>query len=125
MEKEVHGKEKEMIERSQFEKVAYIMRAMANEIRLCVILQLANSGEKTVSALMEKINCEQSLLSHHLTDMRAKGILKCRKCGKNKYYSLSDQRYSDVLHCMMNCAGNNAQKGIDNEVKRQVSINSK
>lgn len=104
MEKEVYGEEQIMIERSQFEQAAYIMKAMANEIRLCVIMQLTDSDEKTVSELMEKINCEQSLLSHHLTDMRAKGILKCRKCGKNKYYSLSDPRFSNVLNCMMKCA---------------------
>ena len=31
----------------------------------------------SVSQLNKHLNCEQYLLSHNLTDMRANGILKC------------------------------------------------
>lgn len=96
---------KNKIDRSQFEEAAYILKALANETRLCVIMQLTQAEEKSVTELMEQMDCEQSLLSHHLTDMRAKGILKCRKRGKNSFYSLSDKRFSNVLKCIMNCSG--------------------
>ncbi|MEA4916411.1 HTH-type transcriptional repressor SmtB [bioreactor metagenome] len=95
--------ERNKIDRSQFEEAAYILKALANEIRLCVVMQLTQSGEKSVTELMEQMDCEQSLLSHHLTDMRAKGILRCRKSGKNNFYSLSDNRFSNVLNCVMSC----------------------
>lgn len=101
--KNIDLQEKKQIDRSQFEESAYILRALANEIRLCVILQLSTNGESSVTELMEQIDCEQSLLSHHLTDMRAKGILRCRKSGKHCYYSLSDQKFLNVLNCIMNC----------------------
>ena len=91
------------IDRSQFEEAAYILKALANETRLCVIMQLTRDGEKSVTELMEEMDCEQSLLSHHLTDMRAKGILRCRKSGKNSFYSLSDKRFSNVLKCILGC----------------------
>lgn len=89
--------------RAQFEEAAYILKALAHETRLCVIMQLSRDDEMTVSQLREGADCEQSLLSHHLTDMRAKGILNCRRDGRNNYYSLKDKRITNVLKCIMNC----------------------
>lgn len=93
------------IDRARFEEAAYLLRALANETRLCVIMQLSQTTEKSVTELMEGMNCEQSLLSHHLTDMRAKGILTCRREGKNSFYSLKDKRTANVLRCLMQCNG--------------------
>lgn len=95
------------IDKSQFEEAAYILRSLANETRLCVILQLSQTDEKSVSELLENMDCEQSLLSHHLTDMRAKGILNCRRSGKNSFYSIKDKRISNVLKCVMGCGRSN------------------
>ncbi|HBK94937.1 MAG TPA: transcriptional regulator, partial [Porphyromonadaceae bacterium] len=69
------------VDKAQFEEAAYMLKALANEIRLSVITLLSNEKEKSVSELQEAIDCEQSLLSYHLTDMRAKGILNCRRSG--------------------------------------------
>ena len=95
--------ENKKIDKARFEEAAYLLRALANETRLCVILQLSQTAEKSVTELMEGMNCEQSLLSHHLTDMRAKGILNCRREGKNSFYSLKDKRTTNVLKCLMQC----------------------
>lgn len=89
--------------KSKFVESAYILKALANETRLCVIMQLSKGKEMTVSELREGADCEQSLLSHHLTDMRAKGILNCRRDGRNNYYSLKDKRISNILKCIMSC----------------------
>ena len=97
-------KENKKIDRSQFEEAAYLLRALANETRLCVITQLSKAAELSVTELMEGMNCEQSLLSHHLNDMRAKGILSCRRCGKNSFYALKDKRIIHVLRCVMHCS---------------------
>lgn len=95
------------IDRTQFEDAAYILKALAHETRLCVVMQLSQTEEMSVSELREKMECEQSLLSHHLTDMRAKGILDCRREGKNSFYSLKDKRVTNMLKCMMNCDNTN------------------
>lgn len=87
--------------KEQFEEAAYTLRALANETRLCVIMQLSDNTEKSVTELMQGMDCEQSLLSHHLTDMRAKGILSCRKSGKNCYYSIRNKRVLQLLDCIM------------------------
>lgn len=87
--------------REQLEKAAYTLKALANETRLCIVIQLSKHDEKTVTELVNDLNCEQSLLSHHLTDMRAKGILNCRKSGKNCYYSIKDERVIQLLECIL------------------------
>jgi|SRR5690554_78372 len=100
---EIKGSDYRKIDRTQFEEAAYLLRALANETRLCVIMQLSKKQEMTVSDLQEGMECEQSLLSHHLTDMRAKGILSCRKSGRNNYYSLKDKRAFYLLKCIVDC----------------------
>ena len=100
------------IDRSQFEEAAYILKALAHETRLCVIMQLTQTEELSVSELREKMDCEQSLLSHHLTDMRAKGILNCRREGKNSFYSIRDKRVTNMLKCMMSCDGSDGSNDI-------------
>ena len=100
---EIKGSDYMKIDRSQFEEAAYLLKALANETRLCVVMELSKNKEMTVSDLLQSVECEQSLLSHHLTDMRAKGILNCRKSGRNNYYSLKDKRATNLLKCLVNC----------------------
>lgn len=90
-------------DKSQFEEPAYILKALANEIRLSVIALLSEQEERTVSEMVQIINCEQSLLSYHLTDMRAKGILHMRKSGKNCFYSIKNKRVIEMLGCIVGC----------------------
>jgi ArsR family transcriptional regulator len=84
-------------------EAAYMLRAISNETRLKVIDKLRDVEELTVSELINEIGCEQSLLSHHLTDMRAKGILTCRKEGKNCFYSLRNKQITQILDCIQSC----------------------
>ena len=91
------------IKKMNMDEAAYMLRAISNETRLKVIDTLRNIEELTVSELVEGIGCEQSLLSHHLTDMRAKGILNCRKEGKNCFYSLKNKQITQILDCLQSC----------------------
>ena len=56
------------------ENAAYMLKAISNATRLRVISLLNESDELSVSQMVEELDCEQSLLSHHLTDMRARGV---------------------------------------------------
>jgi DNA-binding transcriptional ArsR family regulator len=87
----------------QMDQAAYMLKAISQGTRLCVISLLSNEDEMTVSQLVESLNCEQSLLSHHLTDMRAKGILNCRRDGKNCYYSLKNKQIVQIIDCIQTC----------------------
>lgn len=90
------------VDKIKLEKAAYILKAIAHENRLCVLLHLAKTKEKSVSDLMKEVGCEQSLLSHHLTDLRAKGILKSRRDGQRNLYSLNNEQIIPLLECLLN-----------------------
>lgn len=90
-------------DKSHYEEAAYILKALANEIRLSAIVLLSKEDELTVSELVDIIGCEQSLLSYHLTDMRAKGILGMRKSGKNCFYSIKNHKVVEMLSCVIGC----------------------
>ena len=85
------------------EQAAYMLKAISQGTRLCVISLLSEQEELNVSQLVEELKCEQSLLSHHLTDMRAKGILNCRREGKNCYYSLKNEQIVQIIDCIRTC----------------------
>jgi len=85
------------------EQAAYVLKAISNSTRLCVISLLSEQEEMNVTQLGEQLPCEQSLLSHHLTDMRAKGILNCRRDGKKCYYSLKNKQIVQIIDCIRTC----------------------
>src|ERR1035437_7181846 len=93
----------EKIDITKMEQAAYMLKAISQGTRLCVISLLSEQEELNVSQLVEQLNCEQSLLSHHLTDMRAKGILNFRREGKNCYYSLKNKQIVQIIDCIRAC----------------------
>lgn len=91
------------LDKNKLEKAAYILKTIAHPTRLAVIAQLQETAELTVNELIEKTGCEQSLLSHHLTNMKTKGLLKVRREGTSAYYSLKELNLSSVLACIEKC----------------------
>lgn len=91
------------LDKEKLEKAAYILKTIAHPTRLAVIAQLQVKEELTVNELVEKTGCEQSLLSHHLINMKTKGLLKVRKEGTSAYYSLKEKNLGSVLKCIDKC----------------------
>jgi len=89
--------------KEELEYVAYILKALSNANRLMILSILAKNGEMNVSDICDNIKCTQPLISHHLTDMQSKGILKMRREGRNIYYSLENQRVIDIIRCISEC----------------------
>ncbi|GAB3980006.1 hypothetical protein GCM10028806_46600 [Spirosoma terrae] len=82
------------------DKAAYVLKAVAHPLRIRIIQMLNDSKELNVSTIYKNLNAEQSLISHHLINMRDKGILDIRRSGKNIYYFLVDSAVSDVIDCI-------------------------
>jgi ArsR family transcriptional regulator len=72
-----------------FELQSEICKTLASAKRLEIISALKD-GEKTVSDLVEILGVPKANVSQHLAVMRHKGILKTRRSGVNRYYSLSN-----------------------------------
>lgn len=54
---------------------------------LCILRQ----GEHCVCEINEHVKASQSLISHHLKDLRDGGLIKDTKNGLNVYYSLTPE----------------------------------
>jgi DNA-binding transcriptional ArsR family regulator len=63
-------------------------KKLANPLRIAIVASLAKK-EKTVGQLSKEIGVEQSKLSHALHELSGCFIVKARKEGKKRIYSLS------------------------------------
>ena len=87
----------------KMEKVAFILKSIGHPVRLGIIHLLSQNKEMSVNDMIEELGIEQSLLSHHLTNMKLKAILDSRREGKNIYYSLKLKEVITVIECMSKC----------------------
>jgi ArsR family transcriptional regulator len=87
----------------KMEKVAFILKTTAHPTRIAIVQLLANQESLSVTEISEKLSVEQSLLSHHLTGMKLKGILNSHRDGKNIFYSLKMREVVDVIQCLAGC----------------------
>lgn len=87
----------------KMEKVAFILKTTAHPTRIAIVQQLAAHESLSVTELSERLRVEQSLLSHHLSGMKLKGILSSTRDGKNIYYSLKMREVISVIQCLAAC----------------------
>ncbi|NVO86417.1 helix-turn-helix transcriptional regulator [Hymenobacter sp. P5252] len=85
------------------EKVAFILKTTAHPTRIAIVQLLAQQEGLSVTDISEKLHVEQSLLSHHLTGMKLKGILSSTREGKSIFYSLKMREVVDVIQCLASC----------------------
>ncbi len=89
----------------QLEQTAFILKTIAHPMRLRIVCLLGQHEQLTVSEICAKVECEQSLASHHLNILKLKGVLVSERNGKNIHYSLAMPQVLGVLDCVGNCNG--------------------
>ncbi len=87
----------------KLEKVAFILKTIAHPLRLGTVDLLTHYDRLSVNEICEKLKAEQSLVSHHLSNMKLKGILGSTREGKNIYYFLKMKEVVKVIECMESC----------------------
>lgn len=75
-------------ESKQVTDLSVILKLVSEESRL-KLLCLLRQGEHCVCELMEHVNMSQSLISHHLSDLKEAGIVIDDKRGLRVYYKLT------------------------------------
>ncbi len=90
----------------KLEKAAFILKTVAHPVRLGIVHLLEHSDSLSVSEICEALNTEQSLTSHHLQNMRLKGILSVKREGRRMMYSLKAHAVAQLLHCLDHCECN-------------------
>jgi DNA-binding transcriptional ArsR family regulator len=93
-------------EAAKLERIAYILKTVAHPLRLGIIHLLEQHARLSVSDICEALGSEQSLTSHHLQNMRLKGILSVKRDGRSMMYSLKERDVSLIIECLENCQCN-------------------
>lgn len=91
------------VEQKKLERAAYVLKCVAHPIRISIIDLLEQRERLSVGQLQEALQVEQSLLSHHLTNMRDKGIVETQREGKHVFYSLTDVTITNIISCINGC----------------------
>lgn len=90
-------------EAEKIERIAFILKTIAHPTRLGIIHLLEQFPRLSVSDICEKLGTEQSLTSHHLQNMKLKGILSAKKEGRSVLYTLKERDVSLIIECLENC----------------------
>ncbi|MDA0196327.1 MAG: metalloregulator ArsR/SmtB family transcription factor [Bacteroidetes bacterium] len=91
------------ISQEKLEKVAFILKTIGHPIRLGIIGLLQEHQKLSVNDICEKLGVEQSLISHHLNNMKLKGILRSEREGKYIFYFVNLEEVLTVISCMSKC----------------------
>jgi DNA-binding transcriptional ArsR family regulator len=73
-----------------------VFYALSDPIRMDIINYL-HQGEKCVCEIVPHLNLVQPLVSRHLKILKDSGLIRCRKDGTKRMYSIVDQRIFTVI----------------------------
>ena len=86
------------------QRVAFLAKSLSDGNRLRILI-LVSSGRKSVSAIVEKLDLSQPLVSHHLKELKRSLLVKVEREGSFVYYELADMRIFNVLTTLSEIAG--------------------
>jgi ArsR family transcriptional regulator len=95
---------KSSISPEKLEMVAFVLKTIGHPTRIAIIELLKYAERLSVNEICEGLGgVDQSLVSHHLSNMKLKGILDSRREGRNIYYSLRLKEVLSVIDCVEHC----------------------
>jgi ArsR family transcriptional regulator len=85
-------------ESKQVSKLSTLLKLICEETRL-ELLCILRQGKHCVCELMEHVDLSQSLISHHLKDLKDAGVVSYEKRGLKVFYFLTDKgkHVTDIL----------------------------
>ncbi|WP_457591001.1 ArsR/SmtB family transcription factor [Geoglobus sp.] len=76
------------------------LKILGNPLRL-QILKILTHTDMCVCAIAEILGQQQTLVSHHLSKLKAAGIVEERQNGKYRIYSIKDKRVKQMLSILV------------------------
>lgn len=89
----------------EIKSLSKIMRLLGHPLRLKSVFLLAENAELSAGDLCRMLKSEQTLVSHHLGDLRNSGILGTRRAGKSIIYFLVKKNLPEAIQTFVNQAG--------------------
>ena len=82
-----------------------ILKTISHPVKLEILEVLESNEPLDVSSICNKIgiNCEISMMSHHLSKMKDNGVLVSEKKGKQVFYKIADRQLLSIFDCMEGC----------------------
>lgn len=71
---------------------ASMFKALGDETRLFILKELIVNKELCACKLLEKVNCNQSTLSHHMKILTDSGLVIANKDWKWVHYSINKEK---------------------------------
>ena len=96
----VEGLLSQMPKEDVFYKLAGFYKIMGDMTR-CKIIFALHKHEMCVCDLAYALSMTKSSISHQLSKMRDNGVVKCRREGKEVYYSLDDDHVAQIFMVTM------------------------
>jgi DNA-binding transcriptional ArsR family regulator len=79
--------------------IAILAKSFADENRLRILLCVTD-GKKSVSQIVEELELSQSLVSHHLKELKRTLLVNVERRGPFIYYEITDKKIVNILKHM-------------------------
>ena len=87
----------EELDIDRVEKIAFVLKTIAHPMRVGIIDLLSQNEKMSVNDITAYLGLEQSLTSHHLANLKMKGVLGSKREGKNIFYFLKMKEVVDIV----------------------------
>lgn len=90
---------------SKLHKVAKVLKTISHPVKLEILEVLEAEEPLDVSTICARIGveCEISMMSHHLSKMKDNNILISDKIGKQVFYRIADRQILSIFDCLESC----------------------
>lgn len=72
-------------------------KTLSEPVRIEILCHLMMNGRSDIGSITENMPQDRSVISRHLTQMHAVGILCCEKETRHMYYSINGQAFIEKL----------------------------
>ena len=87
---------KNMLDADTFNKIAEFFKILGDTTRAKILFAL-DQNEMCVCDIANVLNMSKSSISHQLGTLRRSGIVKCKRVGKEVFYTLDDEQVKEVF----------------------------
>ncbi|MCL4353955.1 metalloregulator ArsR/SmtB family transcription factor [Patescibacteria group bacterium] len=112
--------------KNQTDKLQKLLKILSHESKFKIIMHLAK-GEECVCMIAKELNMEQSLVSHHVNDLREAGLVHDRKIGAWVHCSLDREAFKALETLFLEHFGqenlSNKMCSLHEECRCQLEVN--
>lgn len=92
-----------------YEAAGELLRALSSPVRIALVLELGR-GQRCVHELVDALGVSQPLVSQHLRVLRAAGVVRGERRGREIAYALADEH---VAHIVTDAVSHSREPNVD------------